>query len=521
MKVNELQLLRSCCRSSFKFFLKEFVRVTIPGVFRWNWHIDILCDVLQEAAERIFLGLPSPYDIAINISPGTTKSTIMSTHFPMWCWTRMPEFRFIGVSYNEKLALDLSRRSRDIALDAKYQACFPEIKLREDQSTKSYFCNTLGGNRYCAGAGGGVLGHHAHFIAFDDPIDPVMASSDLEVENINYWIKNTVWGRVVDKAVSVRGLVMQRLRQNDPTQLFTGGDSPTRWIRIPATTEFPINPPELSKFYVNGLMDPKAMSWDWINKQRSKIGIGNAAFSSQYGQDPVPLGGGMFKTDKLGTGKPPAEWKSVCRGWDKAVTPQKGSLLKGAAFTVGVLLGVDLDNNVWILDVIRDRLDSYSRENLIEQTAIRDGKHCFVAIEQEPGSGGKDSALATARRLLGYRVKLLPASGSKEARADAFSHAVNAGIVFIPEKFKTGTSWIDWAGPFVEEMMHWPQSTFLDQIDAAASAFTVAAAGKIRVGALLSTVPGNPPNASQIDAPLIVRAKSGTVIDLGSRNYRA
>jgi hypothetical protein len=84
----------------------------------------------------------------------------------------MPSARIITGSFSERLALDLSRKSRDVVMSEKYHELFPEIELREDQNTKGYFVNTKGGIRYAVGVGGSVIGMHAHFLIPDDPIDP-------------------------------------------------------------------------------------------------------------------------------------------------------------------------------------------------------------------------------------------------------------------------------------------------------------------------------------------------------------
>jgi hypothetical protein len=57
-----------------------------------------------------------------------------------------------------------------------------------------------------------------------------------------------------------------------------------------------------------------------------------------------------------------------------------------------------------------------------------------VYVEQEPGSGGKESAEATVRMLKGHRAYCDRVTGSKETRAEPFAAAVvgegkNEGVV--------------------------------------------------------------------------------------------
>ena len=300
LQVDEYSLIASICRDSFYEFVKEFWSVLIPEKPVWNWHIEYLCNELQQAAERVFKGLPKKHDIVVNIPPGTTKSTIMSVMYPAWLWTRMPSIRFIGASHAEKLALDLSMKCRDIIKSDKYRACFPEVILRDDQDTKTKFQNTQGGYRYAIGVEGAVIGMHAHIIVIDDPIDVNAATSSTLLRKVNYWIDSQLSNRKVDKAVSFMILVMQRLHQDDPTSLFLKRKK-IKWICLPAEKSEKISPPELVKYYNKlggGSLDPIRLNHLVLDEEKQK---GQYYYSSQFRQDPVPLGGGMFKVSRIKT----------------------------------------------------------------------------------------------------------------------------------------------------------------------------------------------------------------------------
>jgi len=130
----------------------------------------------------------------------------------------------------------------------------------------------------------------------------------------------------------------------------------------------------------------------------------------------------------------------------------------------------------WVLDVQRDQLDSGEREKLIMNTAAMDGRRVIVGLEQEPGSGGKESAQMTVRRLAGYRTRVVPAVGSKEERADEWSRLVNIGAFRLRRA--------EWNAALVDELRYFPYSTYKDQVDAGAGAFTILARPARRVGAV-------------------------------------
>jgi predicted phage terminase large subunit-like protein len=139
-------------------------------------------------------------------------------------------------------------------------------------------------------------------------------------------------------------------------------------------------------------------------------------------------------------------------------------------------MAVDEDGRIFVLDVIRVRMDSYDREKLIHLTAVRDGKHVLVGIEKENGSGGKESAEGTIRRLIGFKVKADRPVGDKETRADPYSTQVNGGnVTLVPG---------EWNDDYISEMKFFPYSTTKDQIDASSGAFNLLACGRKRVGGM-------------------------------------
>lgn len=473
--VTEDELAASLCRDDFFHFVKEFWSVIISEQPVWNWHIPFLCQELQFMAERVFEGKRKLYDLVTNIPPGTTKSSIMSVMFPAWCWTRMPSFRFIGASHSERLSLDLSMKTRDIVISDKYQRYFPEIKIRDDQNTKAYFKTTENGYRYAVGVNGSVTGMHAHFIVIDDPLDPVKARSKADLDTANYWIDSQLSNRKVDKAVCPMALVMQRLHQDDPTELFLKRKK-IRHICLPAEDAPNVRPSELRSRYVKGLLDPVRLDKGVLREEKAR---GPYYYSSQFRQDPVPAGGGMFKTKRLKTGIPPHRFQTVCRFWDKAGTAD------GGAYTVGVKVARDFDGRFWVLDVERFQKDSFDRERRIARTAEQDGLNVIVGVEQEPGSGGKESAENTAKNLAGFKVRIIKVdktTGGKVERADPWSVQMNAGNVYLPEHLKEGDRWVDWAEHWVEEHKFFPFGKYKDQVDASALGFSLVNKPRIRVG---------------------------------------
>ena len=455
--LDETDLVASITRESFFEFVKEFWESIIAEKPVWNWHVEYLCNELQIVAERVFKGLPKEYDLIINIPPGTTKSTICSIMFTPWVWTRMPSARVIGASYAENLQMDLSRWCRDLIRSDKYRACFPEVEIVPDQDAKSYFLNTKRGRRKGIGVGG-IAGFHGHFIIVDDPIDPKEATSEAKIEAANWWLNNSLPLRKVDKEVTPMILIMQRVCQNDCTDTLLQHAKPgtIKHIKLPGELTDDVSPREVRRFYKDGLLDPVRLTRRFLDEYKEK---NEFLYKAQILQEPIPLGGQMFDADKITIEEMPVKWKSKVRYWDKAGTKD------GGAFSVGVLMGKDNKDRFWIIHVVRGQWDSAVREDVIKQTAIAEGKGISIGIEQEPGSGGKESAQSTVRNLAGWTVFTERPTGDKAQRAEPFCTQVNSGNVSLVKG--------EWNVNYLDELRFFSllNSKYKDQVDASSGAF--------------------------------------------------
>lgn len=474
--VRKKEIQASLYRDSYFDFVKGFWPVIIPEEPIWNWHIEKLCDEMQIVAERVFKGLPKAYDLLINIPPGTTKSTVCSIMFTPWIWTRMPTARSINASFTDSLAMNLSIKSRDIVRSELYVDLFGDINLREDQNTKGHYMNSKGGSRMAIGIGGSVVGYHGHFITIDDPLDPNKAISDSELKSANRYLSEIIPTRKVDKAITPTIVIKQRVHQQGPAaqMLARAKRMKIRHINLPAEidseTRKNVHPRKYVKYYINGLLDPVRLSPEILADAREELG--EYGYACQFLQKPISRGGSMFHPERILLDIfPENSYNMKVRFWDKAGTKDAG------AYTVGLLMAKCTKNLYWILDIIRGRWDSATREEIIKQTAMIDGPDTIIGIEQEPGSGGKESAENTVRMLAGYKVRTDRPSGSKENRADPFSVQVNAGNVRMVQG--------EWNRAYLEELQYFPNSRFKDQVDSSSGAFSIITKPIIEVGGLL------------------------------------
>lgn len=482
---NPLLIQRELNTRSFYRFLKYFWPVISPEKLVDNWHIKYLCDEIQKVQIRVENGEPKEYDLLINIPPGTTKTTIVSVLYPVWAWTRAYHMRFISLGYSATLSLEAAELSRDLIRSGEFKEMYPELDLKADKDVKSNYRVvkifqqrqlsapniSSGGNRYSTSIGGTLTGFHGHVILVDDPLNPGEATSTTILDSTNRWMDQVLSTRKVDKEVTVIIMVMQRIHQNDPSgHWLKKKKDKIKHICLPAeinTLEYTekVNPPELKDFYVNGLLDPVRLNPGVLKEL--KTDLGQYGYAGQMGQTPTPPKGGMFQVDHFQyINTVPADHliAKKIRYWDKAGSAGKG------AYTAGVKMFKLKTGEFVVVDVKRGQWATHERERIIKETAIADGIDVEIWIEQEPGSGGKESAENTVINLTGYAChKDLP-RGDKVYRADPYSVQVNEGRVWLLTA--------DWNHEYVEEHRFFPLSTYKDQVDASSGAFSKLTAKK-------------------------------------------
>jgi predicted phage terminase large subunit-like protein len=307
MEIDWVGIERRLCKEKLSFFVKQFWSTIEEDELEWSWHMDVLCDEIQEAYERVFLKdrgrkdengkpilerLPKLYDLIINIPPGTSKSTICTVMAPAWSWANDPSIVHITGSYSASLSTDHAVKSRDIIRSEKYKLLFPEVALKADQDNKTDYKNTRKGRRFATSITGTVTGNHAHIITIDDPLNPKQAASPAELEEANSFFDKTLPTRKKNKKVALTIIVMQRLAVNDPTGHIIEKNKKTpqkiNHICLPGELS-PVVTEKYKDKYIDGLLDPQRMGVDVLVDLLKDLG--QSSYAGQIGQTPVPAGG--------------------------------------------------------------------------------------------------------------------------------------------------------------------------------------------------------------------------------------
>lgn len=146
-------------------------------------------------------------------------------------------------------------------------------------------------------------------------------------------------------------------------------------------------------------------------------------------------GGKLFKKDWFKVVDAiPANILRRARGWDLAATEAEDDLQKsGPDFTATVAGAKLVDGRYIITDMRRWRETPLIVEQTVTNTASQDGRAVSVYMEQEGGSGGKNTISHYSRLLGGYIFHGVTASGkgSKVERSRPQSSQAQAGNILI------------------------------------------------------------------------------------------
>lgn len=449
--------------------LLDFTRYTFPE-FEVNWHHRLICSyfdrVVSGEIKRLMVFSP----------PRHGKSQLLSRQLPAYWFGHYPDAQIIAGSYSADLAGRFNRDVQRIIDLPEYARLFPKTRLNRhsvrDNVTGGYLRNSdifevVGrrGTYRGAGVGVGITGMGFNLGILDDVIkDDSEANSQAYRNRLWGWYRSTFYTRQEKDAAIV--FTITRWHEDDIAgrilEMAKNEPDADQWeiLTLPAIAEHPIadyDPREIGEPLWEGKFDRKAL-------RTIKAVAGEYRWGALYQQRPKAPDGNRIKRPwlKIVDASPAARHVKRTRYWDK------GGTQDGGAYTAGVLL-LEYEGITYIEDVVRGQWSAGEREAVIKQTAIMDAERfgskmaVTIWIEQEPGSGGKESAENTIRNLSGFVIKADRPSGDKDTRLEPFAAQAEAGNVRLVKG--------QWNYGYIEELVAIPNGKYRDQADATAGAF--------------------------------------------------
>ncbi len=427
--------------------------------------------------------------------PRHMKSISVSVMFPAWVWLNDAGEKFLYASHSAVLTVRDCVQSRYIIRSNLYESYIrkdpftglPEWKLSDDQDQKTRYTNTMRGQRVAISVGAKVgTGEGGDFVIQDDPNNTMEAESKTKIESTNLWY-DTVYSSRTNDENSVEILLQQRSNEKDMTGHILSKELPgVETLILPARYEME----NRIKTSLTGWIDIRTKKNEPLWKEHKgdeALKIIEKKLASPYiiagqmQQRPAPKKGGMFKRkdleenivsqayfDHLNQTK---QLKRTVRYWDKAGTED------GGCNTAGVCISETIDGRFFISDSVKGQWAYSKREKRIKRKAEQDKvefKKYKVWVEQEPGSGGLESAQRTIKNLPGISAGRDKPVGDKVLRAGPLETQVDIQNVFIVKG--------DWNVSFIDEMVLFPKGEFKDQVDSAAAGYLMLTKTRKRAG---------------------------------------
>ena len=462
-------LRRRRARTQFRHF--------IPYVLSY-YRADRVHILLADLLERVLRG--ECRRLMIFAPPQHGKSLLVSTLLPAAWLSRFPNDPVILTSYGSALVEYHSRNSRAIVESPEYQALFPWLVTDQRSRARDHWNMAWPqrGKVLAVGVGGPITGHGAKLAVIDDPFENwEQAQSENERRRVWDWYRGTFRPRVLEGGAIV--LIMTRWHEDDLAgRLLQGNSDSWEVLRLPALAETQQERDvcNLHMGLLSGQSDPLGREpGEAVAPRRFtaetlaeiKRDVGSQVWMAEYQGTPRALEGNRFKRDWFRIVESLPTGCRFVRYWDKAGTAGGGD------FSAGVLLAeqmgtAGLGSRRWyVVHVLRGQWSSGQRNAIMRQTAALDktryGDAVQTVAEQEPGSGGKESAEITQQQLAGYVVAIDRVTGSKDVRMEPFAAQCEAGNVALYQG--------DWNGDWLDEICAIPTGKYRDQADASAGAF--------------------------------------------------
>ncbi len=447
-------------QSFFSYLQKVFQELNPSENFIDGWYIHVMCDRLQRMKDGEFQKL------IINIPPRYLKSLMCSIALPTYLLGHYPSAKIMCISYGEELSSKLAADCKTIMETDWYKELFPQTRIRTDKKSVMDFETTKHGGRFSTTIFGAVTGRGADWIIIDDPLKPTDALSDTIREKVNEIYGNTICSRLNDKNTGRILLVMQRLHAHDLSGFLLENDPDFRSIILPLIAEKDerwqienhITGNIISYERKRGeLLHPEREGEKIVNSYRNSMGT--FAFSAQYQQNPLPIGGGMIKKEWMKYYQILPRFNTIILSWDTAAKTKDTS-----AYSACVVIGVGCDQKYYLLEIFRGRLEFPELARKVKEMSDKYEKmaqnRTLTLIEN--ASSGISLCQVLVRDVTGLIP--LPCKGSKEQRFDVVTLKTEQGELLFPERYES------WFREFEDEFLSFPRSLFKDQCDALSQA---------------------------------------------------
>jgi predicted phage terminase large subunit-like protein len=440
---------------------RNFIRVLKSDYTEARPH-RVMIDALQRVADgklkRLMISMP----------PRHGKSVTVSQLFPCFMLGRHPEMQIVQAGYGQDIALEHSRKARDLFVSDEMHKVFPHVfhepgtagqrNVPVEKQAAQRWGTVQKGQYYAVGIGGALTGRGADLAIIDDPVKNREDAESLVYQERTWdWYRSTLYTRQSPGAAIIviltrwhpKDLAGQILKQEEEAE------HPEGWevINMPAIDD-----------------SGKALwpqRWGLAELQRIRESVGVREWNCLYQGRPVIRGGNLFSLDGLQWHSSLSEFPDDClwvRFWDLAST-EKERAKDDPDYTVGALVGVRKRDGMceaWVKNIAAFQAEATERDRRIHSIAEFDGSEVRQAVEAV--AGYKDAYNYIRRLLQGtssvYKVTV---SQDKVARAACLEPLFDFSRIHAIRG--------PWNDIFETQLSEFPNGNHDDVVDAVAGAY--------------------------------------------------
>lgn len=407
-----------------------------------------LIDVLDQLEKGTF----PTRNVLITMPPRHGKSEYCTVNFPLYYMGRDPRRYVMSSSYNSILAQDFGRQVRDGALEHQITQVFPNFKINKRSTAVDVWGTTEGGRYFGIGIGATTSGRPANLLIVDDPFKNREEADSLLVRNkVWKFYTSALSSRLqptIDGKPPIQLVILTRWHPDDLAgRLMETHDwKHGLWTHV----DFPAISLRPDGF--RAALWPERFSIDWLDRRQA---LDSREFEALYQQRPFVEGGNLFQTSWIKYEERrlfPANFVAIIITADTAYKTNERN-----DYSAIVVAGMDRTGQIYILDVIRKRLESPELIREVHHQYLSYRFRGLRAVYIEDKTSGTEVIQHLRRQ--GVPALPLKTMADKVARANTIIPIVEAGRVTLPQ----GAPWFD---DFWIEMKQFPNGRFDDQVDA-------------------------------------------------------
>jgi predicted phage terminase large subunit-like protein len=456
--IRAIELARESLRRDARQSFQSFAALRQPMDQQPALHHRVMCEAL-DALER---GDIKGNRLMLLLPPGSAKSSYGSRLFPQYFLGRNPQLSAVLASHTTSLAEGWGRKVRNGMQDAEYLEIFPGSGVSADNASASSWSTVKGGEFFAAGVGTAIAGKRADLGLIDDPIGSRQDADSPRIrEKLWDWYINDFSTRLKPGAKQL--LIQTRWHEADLAGMLMERER-EKWriIKIPMLA---------------GLKDPLGreegeLLWkEWFTEEMLETAQRDPrSWISLYQQEPRPTEGAEFKRSWIQRYASPPKVSNKIIIVDPAGDPSRNAGgRKKSDYTAMWVLALGADENIYIVDGLRDRLNLTQRADALF-ALHKKHKPMQVRYEQYGLQADVEHVkYEMERRQYRFAIKEVGGRIEKNARIRRLIPYFEGGRIWLPAEMKRETilgQTYDVVADFIEqEYAPFPVARYDDSFD--------------------------------------------------------